>query len=527
MAEKEVKLFSNNFMATAFALLNLGLFLLLMWTVIAEYAPAWKKHQREYYRLWAAKENDPDIKSKISSTPLEIQQVWDAKREITDRCTTCHMGVENPKMADAPQPYRTHPPIAPHVMSQIGCTVCHEGQGMATTKHEAHVMENVEGRFGPFDEQHAGWSRPMMPLAYVQASCVKCHNVMEAPVPGADRLNAGWQIVQEKGCKTCHYVVDGGAKQAPELSTAGTKFYNESGHSEAFHGVRFGYLKESLRCPQANMSPEEAKKCKAELQASPATADASQPLSGAELVKKYPCGSCHSFDTPNTLMGPSLFDVGKRRDEAYLRSKLQDPDKTPVDGFPKGVMKATLGGSGFFTDIGKNPAILDTLVTYLAGLKGGGASAAGGAAAQAVVMPNFNLNDDELQSVVTFLLGLQEQTVAWPQKSFAKKTEGHASGAGFPVDASGEALFKLAGCNACHKLDGPEMLVGPSLWDIGARQDKAYIRESILEPDKVVASGFPAGVMKATLTGTNFYQKVSIEALDRLVEYLASLQGKP
>ena len=55
MAEKEVKLFSNNFMAAAFALANLLLVLLLMWTMTTEYAPEWKKYQREYYRLWAAK----------------------------------------------------------------------------------------------------------------------------------------------------------------------------------------------------------------------------------------------------------------------------------------------------------------------------------------------------------------------------------------------------------------------------------------------------------------------------------------
>ena len=36
MAEKEVKLFSNNFMAAAFALVNLALVLLLMWTTFTE-----------------------------------------------------------------------------------------------------------------------------------------------------------------------------------------------------------------------------------------------------------------------------------------------------------------------------------------------------------------------------------------------------------------------------------------------------------------------------------------------------------
>jgi cytochrome c2 len=449
------------------------------------------------------------------------------------------MGVDNPKMIDVPQPYRVHPDIKPHSFNQIGCTVCHEGQGTATTKHDAHVMEDLERGFGAFDAQHVGWSRPMLPLAYVQASCNKCHNVMAAPVPGAERLNTGWKIVQEKGCQTCHYIVDSGAKQAPELSTVGTQFYNNSGisppfttDSAAFHDVRYGYLKESLRCPQANLSKEEAKKCKATLQPA-ADVSTEKPLSGVELAKKYPCGNCHSFDTPTPILGPSLYDVGKRKDEAYLRTKLLDPDKTVVEGFPKGVMKATLVGSGFYNDIGKNPAILDNLVTYLAGLKGGNGDPAGvQAAAAVVIMPNFNLNDEELQSVVTFLLGLQEQNVPWPKKSFAQKAaaNGHAN----PVESgsawagkNGEELVKLAGCIACHKFDGPESLVGPSLWNVGERQDKASIRESILDPDKIVAPGYQAGVMKATLTNIGFYQKISVEGLERIVDYLSDLKGKP
>jgi hypothetical protein len=68
---------------------------------------------------------------------------------------------------------------------------------------------------------------------------------------------------------------------------------------------------------------------------------------------------------------------------------------------------------------------------------------------------------------------------------------------------------------------------GPSLWDIGGRQDQAYIRESILDPDKVTVPGYPAGVMKTTLTSTGFYQKISIEGLERIVDYLGGLKGKP
>jgi cytochrome c551/c552 len=406
---------------------------------------------------------------------------------------------------------------------------------MATTVHDAHVMHDLERRFGTFDEQHIGWSRPMLPLEYVQASCNKCHNVMEAPVPGADHLNAGWQLVQEKGCMTCHYIVDSGAKQAPELSTVGTKFFNESGHSVAFHSTRFGYLKESLRCPQANMSHDAAETCKATL--APAT-EAAQgtPLTAAELIDKYGCKSCHSFDTPNKLVGPSLYDIGTRQKADYIREAILEPDKVVVEGFPAVVMKATLGGTGFFKDAQQNPAIVDSLVSYLSELKGAAAQGEGQAgaaqAAAALMMPNFGLDDEQLHNVVTFLLGLQEKTVPWPQKSFAPTAgaarDGQAATAGGPELAGKrpEELLQVAGCNTCHKFDSPERLVGPSLWDIGARQDKVAIRESILDPDKTIVSGYPPGVMKATLLGTGFYQKISLETLEQLVDYLASLKGK-
>ena len=261
MAEQRVKLFSNTFMAAGFALGNFALLLLLMWTVNAEYGPEWKKYQRQYYQLLAERTEDPAMKQRVLSTPLAIKQVWTPELDIIDRCMTCHLGANNPLMTDVPQPFRVHPDFDQHTFGEIGCAVCHEGQGFATTVHAAHVMEELDERFGPFDEQHSGWSRPLLPLEYTQASCQKCHNVMEAPIPGADHLNRGWQLVEESGCKTCHYIVDGGAKQAPELSMAGTTFFNESGYSELYHHQRFGYLKESLRCPQANLSDAAAEAC--------------------------------------------------------------------------------------------------------------------------------------------------------------------------------------------------------------------------------------------------------------------------
>ncbi len=94
-----------------------------------------------------------------------------------------------------------------------------------------------------------------------------------------------------------------------------------------------------------------------------------------------------------------------------------------------------------------------------------------------------------------------------------------------PAGATGVELTQQWGCVACHKFDGPEQLLGPSLWDIGARKEVQYIREAVLEPDAVVVTGFQAGLMKGTLDGNGFYQKVSLQDLNTLVHYLASLKG--
>lgn len=149
------------------------------------------------------------------------------------------------------------------------------------------------------------------------------------------------------------------------------------------------------------------------------------------------------------------------------------------------------------------------------------------------------LSDLEMVALVAFLQSQGGEVTVNGQARFPKwRGEGAGSGtaaAATPASAAvaepgpaggvGQELVQKWGCVACHKLDGPDRLVGPSLWDLGARQDVNYIRESILQPDATIAEGFPPGVMKGTLDGSGFYQKVSLQDLNTLVDYLASLKG--
>jgi len=142
------------------------------------------------------------------------------------------------------------------------------------------------------------------------------------------------------------------------------------------------------------------------------------------------------------------------------------------------------------------------------------------------------LNDLELVAVVSFLQSQGGEVTVNGQSHFPKwRGEGGgaapaaATAVAAPSGAGGQELVQQWGCIACHKFDGPEKLVGPSLWDIGARKDANYIRESILQPDAVVVEGFPAGLMKGTLDGSGFYQKAPLQDLNTIVDYLTSLKG--
>ncbi len=108
----------------------------------------------------------------------------------------------------------------------------------------------------------------------------------------------------------------------------------------------------------------------------------------------------------------------------------------------------------------------------------------------------------------------------------AAMTEGaHAEAA--PADTlDAVALLQTYMCTSCHAVDNPNVMVGPSLFDVGSRLTAEEIRQSILEPDAVIAENFPPGVMKGTLQASGFYDKVTPEELDAMVNYLAERKGE-
>ncbi len=85
-------------------------------------------------------------------------------------------------------------------------------------------------------------------------------------------------------------------------------------------------------------------------------------------------------------------------------------------------------------------------------------------------------------------------------------------------DNPGKAVYTKNGCVACHAIGGQGGKIGPALDKVGAK-GKDYIRESIVQPDKVVTQGFAAGIMPKT-----FEKTIKPEDMTKLVDYLATLK---
>ena len=100
-----------------------------------------------------------------------------------------------------------------------------------------------------------------------------------------------------------------------------------------------------------------------------------------------------------------------------------------------------------------------------------------------------------------------------------------ASGAGRPGgdENPGETAFATAGCGGCHEFApaGTDAQVGPSLdaVDPGGAPLEDYLRESIVDPNANVVSGYQPDVMPTT-----YDSSLTDEQLDALVQYLAEGQ---
>ena len=248
----------------------------------------------------------------------------------TDRCTTCHLGLNEASLADVTQqPFRKHP-VVPHSLDGFGCVICHGGQGAATTVGEAHHSER------------AG-EEPILPARYIEAGCGQCH---QNALPGTPQLNL-WQSLARTLTDACTATPSCGRISSRMMAT--DRPPSPDAHRRQNNAQLDNHLAEvprpmrhQQRCPTTN-SAMQTRRISAYLveqqrpaagdtavaSIKPAALNGSRPR-GAGLYGESFCSSCHAVQNAagnlvERRRRPGSGTDGNKAKPEWLAAWLDDP----------------------------------------------------------------------------------------------------------------------------------------------------------------------------------------------------------
>ncbi len=293
---------------------------------------------------------------------LQVQQIvveklqddyYFAKAQKVDRCITCHLGIDQKGLEDAPQPFRTHPNLdlylssnSPHKMEEFGCTTCHGGSGQSVSFTTAAHTPRSPAQAAEWHKKYGWesldyWADKMLPLNHVEASCAKCHTGA-VEVPQAPQLNEGRRLAAEFGCFGCHKV------EGVERWKVGPDLQHIQSKLDADWIVRWLHnpkeFRHSTKMPQIfdvenTSDPESLDKNAAAIAgiaaylmkhsdpiALTAPSAAGDSEKGKKLVEEIGCLGCHtSQGFSANHHGPELTGMGSKVKTDWLFSWLKDP----------------------------------------------------------------------------------------------------------------------------------------------------------------------------------------------------------
>ena len=356
----------------------------------------WESYQTSYFQQARSLAKTDAERAAVEGRSPKIEQIMVTSFGETrvDRCSTCHIGIDDPRFLESGHPLRAHPFSEElgdrqiegkwarrHKFSDFGCTVCHDGQGRGMEGFYAHGQDHywpdpmLGSKLIPWREDY---KPKLVGKDYMQANCTLCHT--EENFKGTPQVNRGRQLFFEKNCYGCHKIEGlSSGTLGPDLSEVGKKF-------------KLDYLWESLVEPRANsavsfmpkfnLSEDEVKaltiflksrrgmnfsetsldryraslnKGKTEEPATappatpgatpapPATSAAAGPTlaaMGEKLMKDRSCMACHKLGPVDGGIAPDLSFEGLIKDEPWLMEHFRSPRSRiadsimPAFGFP-------------------------------------------------------------------------------------------------------------------------------------------------------------------------------------------------
>ena len=285
-----------------------------------------------------------------------------------DRCTSCHLGIDNPDFVDAEQPFTTHPRLdvfltssSPHPMQEYGCTGCHAGRSRGTTFNTAvHMPQDAEQKKEWEEEYHwhkmHHWLKPMLPNQYSQAGCFKCHSNKPYTVQdGGEKLAHGLALIQKNGCNGCHLMQNFAKREQPGPDL--TKIKSKTSKEWAMKWIkdpksfRHNASMPSFFGQSNNSDPESVKRNDTEIftmveylydsdydQMKNSSKYMGDKAKGEALYNAVGCAGCHQIapdksDLPDeksryTLLaeqGPNLINLGSKTTSEWVYKWIKDP----------------------------------------------------------------------------------------------------------------------------------------------------------------------------------------------------------
>lgn len=289
---------------------------------VKNYLRPYREIQKQFRDYGAAHASTMKAARAYAERPVAVQQIWLPEFENrVDRCTTCHLGVSDAAMHDAPEPFREHPQTyhTPKDFNRIGCTICHGGFGLATTKSDAH-----EGA-------SAG---PILPAAYIEAGCGRCHTGEH--VPEAAKLSRGRTLMEKSGCYACHAVRghEDFRSEAPPLDSIAMKtggellrkwLANPKSVDANATMPNFKLSTDEIRELQHYLFAKEVPQPLATAISTAAAGPAGDAAHGKTLFAEARCISCHTVDGKGNGSAPELNTIASRATRGWLIAYIHDP----------------------------------------------------------------------------------------------------------------------------------------------------------------------------------------------------------
>jgi ABC-type phosphate/phosphonate transport system substrate-binding protein/cytochrome c2 len=370
--------------------------------------PEWLAYQERYVQRLALRSDEHGPAA--GSIHFEIRQIRPGGDRV-DRCTSCHLALEDPRFKGEPQPLTPHPGrlLEWHRPDTFGCTACHGGDGLATTTP------------GAAHQPLPHWPDSMVRTALLEARCGQCH--VGPSVDGAPRLSRGRELIAASGCVACHDIPGFEEVAPPRVSLAATGAKVTAAWLRRWLSDPAQVISRP-RMPTFRFQPRELDAIVAFLAdqrgeplALPPGVD---PLKGdsergALLVREGMCISCHAVNGKGGDVAADLGQIGSKVNATWLYRFLENPHAFNAE----------------------------------------------------TLMPHYRFEGKDLADVVSFLMTEYVSDEAAPPAEPAKERDP-------ALIAEGRDLVEQKGCLGCHSMTGVERQpkIGPPLAGIGARDVK-------------------------------------------------------